>query len=231
VRAATARAASRLGEILVAAQSVFGRHGYRRTQVSDVARELGVSSGLVYHYFESKEALFHTTLDRALAPDEFVAPSSLPVATPERRETLAMVRRHAERWVAAPLLEVALANDRPSDPRAELESIVSAFYDGAERRRIGADLLERSALERPDLAALWFGELRRVHFDNVTRYIQKRIDAGQLRNLPDAGIVARIVIEIVVFFSRHRHRDPYEQLDDTAVRENVLRFVVAALVP
>jgi hypothetical protein len=49
--------------------------------------------------------------------------------------------------------------------------------------------------------------------------------------LPDAGIAARIIIEIVVFFARHRHRDPYEKLDDDAVRENVLGFVLAALEP
>lgn len=231
MRAATARAASRLGEILAAAQVVFARNGYRRTQVSDVARELGVSPGLVYHYFDSKEALFHTALEQAFDADGFVAPDELPVRTPEADETVAMVRRHAERWAAAPLVEEALARKEAADPRAELETIVGTFYDAAERRRIGADLLERSALERPDLAELWFGEVRRRHFQNLARYVQQRMDTGQLRALPDAAIAARIIVEIVVFFSRHRHRDPYEQLDDAAVRENVLRFVEAALAP
>lgn len=231
MRAATVRATSRLGEILVAAGSVFARAGYRRTQVGDVARELGVSAGLVYHYFDSKEALFHTTLEQAFDPDRFVAPSVLPVRKPENDETLEMVRRHAERWAAAPLLETALAQAGTTDARAELDAIVAAFYDGAERRRLGADLLERSALELPELAALWFGEIRRRHFDNLARYLQTRMDAGHFRSLPDAAIAARIVVEIVVFFSRHRHRDPYEKLDDAAVRETVLRFVEAALVP
>lgn len=214
----------------MAAVRVFGRKGYRRTQIADVARELRVSTGLIYHYFENKDALFHTALDHALDPDAAQTPEELPLRAPTARATVAMVRQHVERWVAAPLIDEALANERAVDPRAELETIVATFFNGAQRRRLGADLLERSALERPELAALWFGELRRAHFDNLARYFQQRMDAGQFRILPDARIAARIVIEIVVFFSRHRHRDPHEKLDDAAVRENVVAFVLAALV-
>jgi hypothetical protein len=54
---------------------------------------------------------------------------------------------------------------------------------------------------------------------------------GQLRELPDARAAARIIIETVVFFARHRHRDPFEKLDDHATRETVVRFVLAALTP
>ncbi len=231
MRAATPRAATRFQQIVAAAQRVFAERGYRRTQITDVAHELEVSSGLVYHYFESKEALFHAALEHALDPDGAETPEQLPVRTQEAKATLDMVRVHVERWVAAPLVDQALAKERPSDPRAELEAIVGTFYDGAERRRLGADLLERSALELPELATLWFGDVRRAHFENLGRYLQKRMDEGQFRSLPDAEIAARIIIEIVVFFSRHRHGDPYEKLDDEAVRENVVRFVLAALVP
>ncbi|WP_243544317.1 TetR/AcrR family transcriptional regulator [Pseudodesulfovibrio tunisiensis] len=44
--------------ILVAAQKLFARHGYPGTTVKMVAEEAGVASGLVFHYFESKENLF-----------------------------------------------------------------------------------------------------------------------------------------------------------------------------
>ena len=231
MRPATARAASRYAEILGAAVGLFARNGYRRTQIADVARELRLSPGLVYHYFQSKEALFHAALEHAFDPAEPRTPEKLPVATPRRKDTLAMVRRHVERWAGAPLVAEALADERPDDPRAELESIVGGFYDAAERRRLGADLLERSALELPELAELWYGQVRHEHFENLARYLQRRMDEGRFRRLPDARIVARIVVEIVVFFSRHRHRDPYEKLDDDAARENVVRFVLAALVP
>ena len=231
MRAATARAAARFAEIVEGAQRVFSRNGFRRTQIADVAREIGLSPGLVYHYFESKEALFHTALEHAFDPDASPVPDQLPVPTPKRNATRDMVRGHVERWAGAPLVDAARARRRPRDPRAELVEIVGGFYDAAERRRRGADLLEHSAQEFPELAALWFGEVRRSHFDNFARYFAQRMDEGQFRRMPDARVAARIVIEIVVFFSRHRHRDPYEKLDDDAVRDSLLAFVTAALIP
>ena len=46
--------------ILGAALELFGRYGYRRTSVDDIARRAGVAKGTVYLYVENKEALFRT---------------------------------------------------------------------------------------------------------------------------------------------------------------------------
>ena len=48
----------RCGQLLSAAQRVFSRQGFHAAKVADVAAEAGVSQGTVYHYFDSKEALF-----------------------------------------------------------------------------------------------------------------------------------------------------------------------------
>ena len=48
-----------------AAIRVFARRGFYACRVSDVADEAGVAYGLVYHYFESKEALFIEVMERA----------------------------------------------------------------------------------------------------------------------------------------------------------------------
>ena len=54
------RAASqeeRRRQILAAAVRAFAQKGYHSSRVSDIAEEAGVAYGLVYHYFESKEAV------------------------------------------------------------------------------------------------------------------------------------------------------------------------------
>ncbi len=54
------RAASqeeRRRQILDAAVRAFAKRGYHASRVSDIAEEAGVAYGLVYHYFESKEAV------------------------------------------------------------------------------------------------------------------------------------------------------------------------------
>jgi AcrR family transcriptional regulator len=44
-------------QIMEAALRVFARKGYARASNKDIAREAGITPGLIYHYFESKEAL------------------------------------------------------------------------------------------------------------------------------------------------------------------------------
>lgn len=49
---------SKKEKILSAAQELFARYGYAGTTMKMVAEKAGVASGLVFHYFESKENLF-----------------------------------------------------------------------------------------------------------------------------------------------------------------------------
>jgi len=51
-------------EIIVeAALEVFRDKGYSNTRMADIARRAGVSYGLVYHYFASKEVLFDVIVE------------------------------------------------------------------------------------------------------------------------------------------------------------------------
>lgn len=49
---------SKKDKILVAAQELFAKCGYAGTTMKMVAEQAGVASGLVFHYFDSKEQLF-----------------------------------------------------------------------------------------------------------------------------------------------------------------------------
>jgi len=60
----TQRKLDRQESIVDAAMDCFGRHGYRRTSMDEVAKEAGISRAALYLYFPNKEALF-----RALCED------------------------------------------------------------------------------------------------------------------------------------------------------------------
>lgn len=51
------QAEERREQILDAAIRIFCEKGFAGTTIRDIAREVGVTEGLLYHYFESKEAL------------------------------------------------------------------------------------------------------------------------------------------------------------------------------
>lgn len=59
--------------ILQAASQVFARKGLATTKIADVAAAAGVSYGLVYHYFRTKDAVFAALVERAAQSTEALA--------------------------------------------------------------------------------------------------------------------------------------------------------------
>ena len=63
-----------IGKILEAAFQLMARNGYDATSISQIASQAGVSKGLMYNYFDSKEDLLKALLDSAFAEaDELMA--------------------------------------------------------------------------------------------------------------------------------------------------------------
>jgi len=223
------RPEGRLDQLLDSATRVFIAQGYRRTQMADVAREMGVSPGALYGYVESKEALFHLLIDRAFTAQPVDAPA-LPVRTPAPGATLARLRERLSLETALPRLAAATARAKASDPRAELEEVLRELYDIIDRTRAGTALIERSALDMPSFATVFYVEMRRDLLARLTRYLEKRIRAGQLRRVPDATTVARLILETITWFARHRLRDRDSvAIDDVAARATTMDFLLAGL--
>jgi len=53
-------------QILSGALRVFARKGYAAAKISDIVAQCGVSHGLIYHYFKSKEEIFFELLKQAI---------------------------------------------------------------------------------------------------------------------------------------------------------------------
>jgi TetR/AcrR family transcriptional regulator len=53
--------------ILAAAEAEFSTRGYAATKMVDVARRAGLSVGALYRYFENKEAIFCSLIERGAA--------------------------------------------------------------------------------------------------------------------------------------------------------------------
>lgn len=55
------------GAILAAATELFARKGYDATTTEEIATKAGISKGLIYHHFVSKEAILEGLLDHIMA--------------------------------------------------------------------------------------------------------------------------------------------------------------------
>ncbi len=217
-------------EIARAATEEFGRLGYRGTKTADVASKAGISTGSLFTYVESKEALFHLVfLHWFEMPSERLP--ALPVATPSPGETLAVIETGL-REVQMPRIRAALDEEKPADVAEELREIVEERYALLEHYWPLIAVIERCAVEMPELEAAWFSLARAGSFEELGSYLEGRMAQDLLRPMPDAEVAARVVTESLSWFAWHRREGRDSTLyDDDTVRRTVVEFICAALIP
>jgi AcrR family transcriptional regulator len=230
---ARARPPDRFQQLWDAALAVFARKGLRRTRMADIARAMGISPGSLYNYVESKEALFAWVIDRGGEPGPIAPPARVPLPSPQPGQLEQRLRERVDAGFRLERLEAALARRRVGDARGELDGILRELWELVVRTRGPIAVLERSAIELPELFAIWFAGARRAFFARLTRYVERRARSGHLRPVGDPAVAARFLLESIVFFARHRHGDPDPGLlpGDDAVRETVIPMLVASLIP
>jgi len=72
----------------------FARQGFRETNLSDVAAQLGFRRQAVYHYFPSKEEILYELIGRAGAAVEASAQPTLDADLPPAEKLAEVVRNH-----------------------------------------------------------------------------------------------------------------------------------------
>jgi AcrR family transcriptional regulator len=95
---------TRRRQIMDAAMALFAREGYSHCSISMLAAHTGISKGLMYHYFESKEQLLGAIIENGL--DEILNlldPNNDGVLQPEEleqfiRKVFGNMRTHREFW-------------------------------------------------------------------------------------------------------------------------------------
>jgi AcrR family transcriptional regulator len=223
--------ADRLDQLGRAALGVFKRKGYRQARMSDVARELGVSQGLLYTYVETKEALFQLVVERIVsgAPEEGL---ELPVRPRPAGETARLIEKTLRDGLAVPALHAALQRDAVLDPRSDLEAIIRQHYAGLARWRDLLALVERLALDFPEVRESFYARGRRPFVTRLGAYLERGITAGAFRPVPDPEVAARLVVETVAWFAYHRHDDlDSAMIDDAVAERTVVELLTTALVP
>ena len=219
----------RLRDVARSACRVFIEKGYRRALLTDVGKDLGLSHGLLYRYVESKEALFELALVYAMDP-EAISAVSVPLASPPKGRALDLVKAWAADRARFPLLEAA-AGDSAGDPATELAGIVGECYAFVEDNRRLLALIERSAVDLPELYEFYFTELRAAYISQLASYLRRRGEAGQLRPVADAIAAARFITESIAWFGWHRKADPgSSMISDEQARQTVRELLLAAFV-
>ncbi len=151
------RARAQRERILRAAKRCFVEHGFHAASIADIAKTAEMSAGLIYRYFDSKDAIVRAIVDRQIEEAR-----ELLDAIGSAEDLVTAILDHFERWSrpqdgemnAALFLEMAAEATR--DPRvAEVtraaDCLVRARLQEALRRSVraeGGELDEASAERR-----------------------------------------------------------------------------------
>jgi AcrR family transcriptional regulator len=204
VRVPRHRPADRFRQLLAAAARIFIVEGYGRTQMQDVADMLGVAKGTVYGYVESKSALLAAALRFADGVEPLPALDALPVPTPAPGELAALVAERLHRETIQLRLLRALSEPPTRSAGEELAEIIVDLYQRLARHRVSIKLVDRCAVELPELAEVWFGQGRAGLVAAFTEYLHSR----DVRLSGPAPLIARTIVETCVLWAVHLHWDP-----------------------
>ncbi len=179
------RQPDRLEDLVNAATQVFLAKGYRRAQIADVARAMGAAPGTVYLYVAGKEALFDLVIRVSLSPELLAeANEKLPVPEPAPGATLALIRNTLKKEARLTSLEGALKARSHTSPE-EFEKIVREIYRKLSRHWLAVKLMEKAAMDWPELASMWFGEHRLRLLRNLVKYFRAGVESGTFRQVPN----------------------------------------------
>ena len=173
----------RRSQILAVAVSLFSQRGFRGTTTKEIAQAAGVSEAMVFRHFATKEELYAAILDhKACSHDQF-DPAVLAAEAIKRK-----------------------------DDRAVFESLALGALNHHEKDPQFQRLLLHSALEKHQLAEMFFNEFVRRVYEYLGAYIRERQRDGAFVEV-DPAIVVRCFIGMVMHQSLNNNLwDPDRRL-------------------
>jgi AcrR family transcriptional regulator len=221
----------RIQDIARAACDVFIAKGYRRTMMTDVAKQLNLSHAILYRYVESKEALLELAVRYAMDQGTDLT-AEVPFPTPPSGRILELLGRWLVARATFPRLRAALERDPGADAAAELAGIIEELYDFVEQNRLLLLLIERLVDDVPGLSGGSVNDRKYAQTARVAAFLASRAASGGLRPLDDPEIAAHFLLESIAWFAQHRMRDSNAALiDDQQARASLRALLMAAFVP
>lgn len=129
------------------AAELFARRGFAGASIADIAAACDCAKSLIYHYFDSKEAILYDLLQAHVRALLDAARNALAQGGSPEEQFRAFVRAHLELYGDARAKHILLLNELDSLPAARKSSIVALER---ELVSMAADLLQQLA---PDLAS------------------------------------------------------------------------------
>ena len=214
---------TRLEDVADAAIACFIDMGFRRTQMTDIAKRAGTSAGTLYLYVESKEALLSLALMRAAGKS--LEDLTVPVETPDISNTIEETRQTVLELAKLPVMDKML--DQKSVTDRDIYALADELYTLLVTQRHAILLLDQLSRDIEAFNTLHAENARGHYLNGLASILSKAYpDAkiGQLR------IIARTAIEAIAWTAMHRQRHEsaaysYDVTEEEARHAGLTAFV------
>ncbi|MBQ1714943.1 MAG: TetR/AcrR family transcriptional regulator [Firmicutes bacterium] len=167
--------------ILTCAIEEFGEQGYGRAKITSIARSAGLSAGVIYKYYEDKEALFNACLEHCMdyLEDVYTRLGSTTIGLEdglERLVELAVIasREHPEYFRLYHQITLTQNSEEAVKLSSRIEGSSSKLYVSFLEDGVRAGLV-REDMDPKFFALLFDDILMMINFSLSSKYYEERM--------------------------------------------------------
>lgn len=212
----------RIQEIADAAARLFLQQGYAKTQISHIAKAVGVSVGTIYLDFAGKREILHfilkCTADPSFAERTFERPITDALFAGLEGEIIDLFETSANDFAA---------HLRDGLTGYSFEELVSDAFDLLSRYAVGCLFIEKNQFDFKSLAQPYMAYRKRF-LDTMTSYLRAFMDQGAIRPLERPALTTVLIVEMLswwamdVRYTSFETRDIPRELAKQVCMENLL---------
>lgn len=197
----------RIKAIADAATYLFLQQGYSKTQISHIAKAVGVSVGTIYLNFTGKKEIMHFILKCTLNPEfinrDFDRPITDDLFAGLENDIVEVFEKTGNDFAKH-------LTDNAAD--YTLEALVSDAFDMLSQYAVGCLFIEKNQFDFKFLAE-HYKQYRKRFLETMTQYMAAFIKRGIVRPLEHLELSTTLIIEILSWWAMDIHYTSFETQD------------------
>ncbi len=197
----------RIKSITDAATLLFLQQGYSKTQISHIAKAVGVSVGTIYLDFTGKREIMHFVLQCTIDPDfinrDFDRPITDDLFNDLEKDIVMVLEKTGDEFAKH------LKNNATD---YSFESLVSDAFDLLAKYAVGCLFIEKNQFDFKFLAE-HYKQYRKQFLKTTTQYMKIFIDNGTVRPLDHLELSTTMIIEILSWWAMDIRYTTFETKD------------------
>lgn len=198
---------NRINEIAEAATRLFIKQGYSKTQISQIAKEVGISAGAIYLDFVGKKEIMHYILKCTIDPQFSNKELKKPIDDENFIDLEEEIVKSFEKLITdfeKPLL-MNLEN-------YSLENLISDAFDFLSRYSVGCLFIEKNQYDFKFLADN-YKTYRNRFFNIMENYLKIFIKKGMVRKIDNIEITTILIVEMLTWWAMDIKYSSFETQD------------------